>query len=179
MSSIDLLILGIVLEGPISAYDIQKDVEYHHFSRWTRVSIPSVYKKVLQLREQGYLDSSPAPGKRAGEKSIYTVTDKGRDYFLRLMEEQAARPVPLLFDFNPVITNLNKLPTEKALTLVETLRQSISASAEESEGYARAYPSLPLVGQTIFRQQALLYRALLEWLDTFAAQLREAAEHGK
>ena len=32
MSSIDLVILGIVLEKPQSAYDIQKDVEYHHFS---------------------------------------------------------------------------------------------------------------------------------------------------
>lgn len=31
MSSIDLVILGIVLEKPQSAYDIQKDVEYHHF----------------------------------------------------------------------------------------------------------------------------------------------------
>lgn len=31
MSSIDLAILGIVLEKPQSAYDIQKDIEYHHF----------------------------------------------------------------------------------------------------------------------------------------------------
>ncbi len=36
MSSIDLVILGIVSEKPQSAYDIQKDVEYHHFSRWTK-----------------------------------------------------------------------------------------------------------------------------------------------
>ena len=50
MSSIDLVILGIVLEKPQSAYDIQKDVEYHHFSRWTKISVPSIYRKVLQLR---------------------------------------------------------------------------------------------------------------------------------
>ena len=30
MSSIDLVVLGIVLEKPQSAYDIQKDVEYHN-----------------------------------------------------------------------------------------------------------------------------------------------------
>ena len=39
MSSIDLVILGIVLEKPQSAYDIQKDVDYHHFSRWTKISV--------------------------------------------------------------------------------------------------------------------------------------------
>ena len=49
MLSIDLVILGIVLEKPQSAYDIQKDVEYHHFSRWTKISVPSIYRKVLQL----------------------------------------------------------------------------------------------------------------------------------
>ena len=52
MSSIDLVILGMVLEKPQSAYDIQKDIEYHNFSRWTKISIPSVYKKVLQLKEK-------------------------------------------------------------------------------------------------------------------------------
>ena len=31
MSSIDLVILGIVLEKPQSAYEIQKDIEYHYF----------------------------------------------------------------------------------------------------------------------------------------------------
>ena len=53
MSSIDLVILGIVLEKPQSAYDIQKDVEYHHFPRWTKISVPSIYRKVLQLSEKG------------------------------------------------------------------------------------------------------------------------------
>ena len=57
MASIDLVILGIVLEKPQSAYEIQKDVEYHHFSRWTKVSVPSIYRKVRQLSEKGYLQS--------------------------------------------------------------------------------------------------------------------------
>ena len=51
MSTIDLVILGIVAEKPQSAYDIQKDIEYHHLSRWTKISIPSIYRKVLQLSE--------------------------------------------------------------------------------------------------------------------------------
>lgn len=42
MSSIDLVILGIVIEKPQSAYDIQKDVEYHHFSKWAKISVPSI-----------------------------------------------------------------------------------------------------------------------------------------
>ena len=68
MSSIDLLILGMVLERPMSAYELQKDVEAHHLSRWTKISTPSVYKKTLQLRERGYLS-----GERFGDLSLIHI----------------------------------------------------------------------------------------------------------
>ena len=78
MSSIDLVILGIVLEKPQSAYDIQKDVEYHHFSRWTKISVPSIYRKVLQLSEKGYLQSDIVKGDKFADKAIYSITDPTR-----------------------------------------------------------------------------------------------------
>lgn len=85
MSSIDLVILGIVLEKPQSAYDIQKDVEYHHFPRWTKISVPSIYRKVLQLSEKGYLHSNIVKGDKFADKAIYSITDQGRAYFKELM----------------------------------------------------------------------------------------------
>ena len=73
MSSIDLVILGIVLEKPQSAYDIQKDVEYHHFSRWTKISVPSIYRKVLQLSEKGYLQSDIVKGDKFADTTRRTI----------------------------------------------------------------------------------------------------------
>ena len=170
MSSIDLVILGIVWEKSQSAYDIQKDIEYHHFPRWTKISIPSVYKKVLQLKEKGYLTSDVVKGERFAEKTIYSITDAGKAYFETLMDTIAEQNVPLTFRFNVVITNLNKMDRSHAQALVSKLRKSILASAEESEGYAQQYADIPLVGRTIFDQQRLLYQSLLEWLDSFSAQ---------
>lgn len=170
MSSIDLVILGIVLEKPQSAYDIQKDVEYHHFSRWTRISVPSIYRKVLQLGERGYLQSNIVKGDRFADKAVYSITDKGRKYFKELMASYAANPVPLLFDFNVVVANLNKLDKTEATELISALRRSIYTSAKLNEAHAQKFSNLPLEGKTIFEQQQLLYRALLEWLDNFEAQ---------
>lgn len=42
----------------------------------------------------------------------------------------AAGPVPLQFDFNVVITNLNKMDKAEALELVSTLRRSMQSSVE-------------------------------------------------
>ena len=71
----------MVSENPQSAYDIQKDVEYHHFSRWTKISVLSIYRKVIQLNEQGYLKSSIVKGHKFADKAIYGISDKGRCYF--------------------------------------------------------------------------------------------------
>jgi len=173
MSSIDLVILGMAIERPLSAYDIQKDIEYHHFRRWTRISIPSVYKKVLQLKDKGYLKSESVKGNRFAEKAVYSVTEKGRAYFERLMDECASAEVALQFDFNVVITNLSRLETPRALILVEKLRKSITKSREKNALYKELYSSIPFAGRAIFEQQELLYASLLDWLDSFGAGLAD------
>ena len=149
MSSIDLVVLGIVLEKPQSAYDIQKDVEYHNLSKWTKISVPSIYRKVLQLKEKGYLESD----------------------IEKLMFAYASQDVPLLFDFNVVIANLNKVSSNEAIKLIAQLRESIKISAKANEDYAIQYATIPLVGRTIFEQQKLFYNSLLEWLNNFEAQM--------
>ena len=58
MATIDLIVLGIVKKEPLSAYDIQKLVEYRNISRWVKISTPSIYKKVIQLEEKGYITST-------------------------------------------------------------------------------------------------------------------------
>ena len=170
MSTIDLVILGIVAEKPQSAYDIQKDIEYHHLSRWTKISIPSIYRKVLQLSEKGYLRSDIVKGDRFADKAVYSITDEGKDYFNSLMQYYATQTVPLLFDFNVVIANLNKLNKDAALDLISKLKESITVSVGTNEEYLTEYSNIPLVGKTIIEPQGLLYKTLLEWLDTFREQ---------
>lgn len=170
MSTIDLVILGIVAEKPQSAYDIQKDIEYHHLSRWTKISVHSIYRKVLQLSEKGYLRSDIVKEDRFADKAVYFITDEGKDYFNSLMQYYATQTVPLLFDFYVVIANLNKLNKNATLDLFSKLKESITVSVGTNEEYLTEYSNIPLVEKTIIEQQGLLYKTLLEWLDTFREQ---------
>ena len=174
MSSIDLAILGIVLEKPQSAYDIQKDIEYHHFPRWTKISVPSIYRKVLQLQEKGYLQSNIVKGNRHADKAIYSITEEGRVYFEELMTLHVTEPSPLQFDFNVVIANLSKVERNEGLKLLEQLQENIVTSLQILKGYETEYAEIPLGGKTVFEQQKLLYQALLEWLDNFHGQYIES-----
>ena len=55
MATIDLIVLGILKKEPMSAYDIQKLVEYRNISKWVKISTPSIYKKAIQLEEKGLI----------------------------------------------------------------------------------------------------------------------------
>ena len=178
MPVIDLVILGMVLEGPRSAYDLQKDVEYHHFSRWTHISVPSVYRKVLELKKQGYLQSSTVKGERFADKTVYSITDAGREYFHREMTACADRGAPLLLDCNVMVSNLNKVGREEGLALLGTLRERVRASAADNERYAAEFADIPLVGRTIFDQQRLVSEALLQWLDGLTIALEKEPPDG-
>ena len=53
MATIDLIVLGMLKKEPMSAYDIQKLVEYRNISKWVKISTPSIYKKTVQLERKG------------------------------------------------------------------------------------------------------------------------------
>lgn len=55
MATIDLVILGMLKQESLSAYDIQKLVEYRNISKWVKISTPSIYKKVIQLEKKDSL----------------------------------------------------------------------------------------------------------------------------
>ena len=173
MSSIDLAILGLLKEGAMSAYEIQKAVEDRYYARWTSISTPSVYKKVLRLRDQGYLESQAVRGERSADKAVYSLTAAGRDRFEELMAAYTVSPVSFLFDFNVVIANLEKADPSRVRFLMDRLRRTITDSARTSQKYADKAGPEPPNGPAIFRQQQRLYQALLAWLDDFEAQLRE------
>lgn len=173
MAAIDLAVLGIVLEKAQSAYDIQKDVEAHHFSRWTGISTPSVYRKVRELEKKGYLRSGRVKGDRASDKAVYAITEEGRVYFRQLMDLHASQEIPIRFDFNMVVVNLSRLEKGDAMCLIRRLRENIEASRRRCAAYASEYADIPLSGRTIFEQQWMLCEALLDWLDTFEGQFRD------
>lgn len=173
MSVIDLILLGMVMERPASAYEIQKDVEAHHLSRWAKVSTPSIYKKVIQLKGKGYLNSDVVREGNMPEKTVYRITDSGRAYFMELMERMAAQPVALLFDFNAVIANLSRVSPEQGRKLTGEIEASLRRSAAELEQWREEYAEIPHRGRAIIEQQQRVVEALLDWTREFARHWEE------
>lgn len=168
-ATIDLIVLGILKKEALSAYDIQKLVEYRNISRWVKISTPSIYKKVLQLEEKGYIKSEMAREGRGVEKAVYSLTQAGEAQFERLMLEIAALPIHIFLDFNAVVVNLDSLPPEEQAVCLTEIRQNVKtlkAYLEENLRRKENVPAVPETGMAVLRQQLVLAQAIETWIES-------------
>lgn len=165
MSTIDLTLLGLLIEKPISAYDLKKEIGYRNLNEWTRISEPIIYKKVNSLAEKGYLDVSIVQNSKYAPKKIYQITTSGKEYFQLLMEKYSMEDVKIPIDINTIVANLEKVSAEKAIFLIQNMLQQIDYKISKLNSVAPNREHIPVDGQAIIKQQLDLYIYLNKWLS--------------
>ena len=158
MATIDLIVLGILKKESLSAYDIQKLVEYRNISRWVKISTPSIYKKVIQLEEKGLINSVTVKEGKMPEKAVYSLTEAGERQFEKLMMEIAGKPIHIFLDFNAV-ANIE----ENVANLKSYLQENILAKEN--------VPEIPATGMAVLHQQLILAEAIETWITSVKARL--------
>ena len=168
MATIDLIVLGMLKKQPLSAYDIQKLVEYRNISKWVKISTPSIYKKVIQLEEKGLLQSVLVRENNMPEKAVYSLTANGEQEFERLMEELSAQPIRIFLDFNAVIVNLDSVPLEMQKSCVASIEKNVrdlKMYLEENLREKENAPEVPEIGMAVLRQQFVLAETIGIWIE--------------
>lgn len=167
MATIDLIVLGFLKKESLSAYDIQKLVEYRNISKWVKISTPSIYKKVIQLEEKGFITSNTVKEGKMPEKTVYSLTDTGAKEFESLMYKIALQPIHLFLDFNAVIVNLPSLPPEKQKVCLDNIDgnvRTLKTYLEENIHLKENMPDIPETGMAVLRQQYALAEAIQTWI---------------
>lgn len=173
MATIDLIVLGILKKQSLSAYDIQKLVEYRNISKWVKISTPSIYKKVIQLEEKGYITSTTIKEGKMPEKAVYRLTDSGHQQFEKLMMEISCKPIHIFLDFNAVIVNIDNLSkdTQKlCLTNIESNVKMLKSYLEDNINFKKDIPDIPETGMAVLEQQYILAQAIETWIKSVKEQ---------
>lgn len=173
MATIDLIVLGMLKKESLSAYDLQKLVEYRNISKWVKISTPSIYKKVLQLEEKGFVSSTAVKEGKMAEKAVYSLTEAGKAEFERLMLEIAAEPIRFFLDFNAVIVNLDGIAPETQKICLENIENNIKilkTYLEENVSAKEHAPEIPETGMAVLRQQLILAQAVEAWIGSLKAE---------
>jgi len=166
-STVDLMVLGLLLEKPRNAYELVRLVEERQLTRLLQISKPAVYKSCKRLFGTGLLDGQTVREGELPEKVIYKVNRRGKHHFAKLMDHYSKEIQPIYFSFNSFLWQLDKLPASDALSKLEQLQASLRATKEWIDAHekeARASASLSFPARVIIKQYRMLITTLVEWI---------------
>ncbi|TFH41031.1 MAG: PadR family transcriptional regulator [Chrysiogenales bacterium] len=165
MSSIDLIILGIIKKSPMSPYDINQLIEVNRINSWVKISTPALYQNVKKLAVKGYLSYVAVKKGEMPEKKIYSITHKGDEYFFKLMQKYSSDPAIVHAEYNTVILHLDLVDKKTGQELLKNLRGHFLAIKEILSPFKDSIDNYPFSGRAIIKQHSMLIHYLLEWID--------------
>lgn len=179
MSTIDLVLLGSLCQSPKSPYDLQKQIEIRHLSRWIKIGSFTAYKKVALYEKKGYVTGETKKAGNMPEKTIYTITPEGKNKFLELMGKYAKGETRIFLDFNAVIVNFSMLKEEEIFAYISQIRNSIKQTKMQISQQFPREKEMSLFGQAIVKQQYMLLETLEKWEEDFEKELQKEQEETK
>ncbi|MDH5376844.1 MAG: PadR family transcriptional regulator [Gammaproteobacteria bacterium] len=166
MSTIDLIVLGILLNNPLNAYELVRFIRERSVDRVLKISEPAVFKSCRRLANSGYLDGETVREQGVPDKVVYRINDKGRERLYELMSHFATNHKPFYIEFNTVIWNIENLERDKAREILSRLQAQLHQLKlwiieHEEEGRGK----IPFGPAMIVRQYVMTLSALCDWID--------------
>jgi DNA-binding PadR family transcriptional regulator len=187
-----IMLLGLLLERPMYGQQIREVIETHHDLFANQIKKPTIYYQLERLATDGYLEirheivEAPGPGAAhedlaMRERDVYYITDRGRQFFAKLLRSMLSTYTPALSDVDACLYFLHHLSPGEAsalltarLHLVEKYRTSVVfTSSEQAEAH-----------RFVNEHKLMLLDAEIDWLKRTIVhlnkqdgQIRIAREH--
>lgn len=166
MSTIDLIVLGILMQGAKNAYELVRFVREKELKSVLKISEPAVFKCCRRLAEAEYLDGETVRSPGVPDKVVYAVNDKGRARFHELMIHFTREYKPFYLDINAVMWNIDNLPKEEGRTLLAGLQAQLSMAKKYIIQHDdEMSDKLPFGPRQIIKQYRMTIGALADWID--------------
>ena len=163
MSAANLVILGILKKQSMNAYEMNKHIEHIRLKNWMKIGTPTIYQNLKKLAENGYLSTRIVKSGNMPEKTIYTITDSGNDYFQELMVKFSKTPSPIFFDFNAFLINLDLVGKSSGMAMLKDLRLYFQSSHANLKKNRETIKEPLIGGNAIMEQYDRLFTTMVEW----------------
>lgn len=173
MSTVDLMLLGVLIKKPMNAYEIKNLMKFRNIQKWVRISTPSIYKNLIKLHQAGYIDGKTVREGEMPEKTVYTINDKGRAYFMKLMRNYSEDTVKVYIDFCTFISNINHVSPDEGLDMIRSLRAQLVAEQTSIVTYRQCKEDIPYFATAIIDLYAQTYDLFQRWAEDFEKKYRE------
>ena len=111
-----VLVLGVLLKQPMHGYEVRRELESWNAEQWANVAYGSIYFSLAKMAEEHLVQvvSTNERGNRPA-RTVYAITDQGREEFARLLRELWWEYRPPIDPFRVALTFMNCLDRDELL----------------------------------------------------------------
>lgn len=75
------MLLGLIYEKPLNAYEIIKHLNYMNVKWWFNIADSTVYATLKTLEKKGFISGTTEKVGNMPDRTVYSLTDKGKSEF--------------------------------------------------------------------------------------------------
>lgn len=75
------MLLGLIYEKPLNAYEIIKRLNYMNVNWWFNIADSTVYSTLKALEKKEYISGTAEKVGNMPDRTVYSLSDKGKDEF--------------------------------------------------------------------------------------------------
>lgn len=159
------MILGFLIEKPMSAYEVKKTAEQRNLYWWISGSTPTIYRNISALEDKGYIDGKVVREGEMPEKTVYTINESGRIFFKELAEKYSTEPPQVYLDFTAIISNINKLDETTAKKNIKQLYNAFCSNIKTLESVKDSFEPYP--ARSVITLSEDMNKLFCSWLRSF------------
>lgn len=158
------LILALISERPMSAYELIGVLETVNVRRWMQISDSTVYATVKVLERKGYIEGKAERTGNMPEKTVYSIAESGEKVLKTTLATYLESSLAANPEFDIAVLFLCHLDKTEAAALLESKRTRLEAEirrTEEQEKLLQADGRIPFIGRSMVRHNRFLKEAEL------------------
>jgi len=166
MSTIDLIILGILTESPMNAYEIIQYISERQIGNFLKISDPAIYKSCKRLLHDGLVDGTSVKEGNQPNKTVYRINLDGEFKFNQLMVHYSSNLNNWNIEFNAFMWNLEKVDKQQGLQMLANLGDLL----REKESWFKDHvvellPYIPFSARMVLTQYSMMTTTLVAWIE--------------
>ena len=174
---VPIYILGVLIRfGPQHGYQVKRTIA-ENVADFTSIKLPTIYYHLDKMEREGLLQAKRETEGSRPERTVYAVTDKGRQAFAQGLERQLALTYQPSFDADAIFYFAEHVDSQQVIRHLADHAARLERILAEIAGHQQAVAnSIPKEQQRyvniIFQHHLLHYRAEKTWAQNAVTLLR-------
>jgi DNA-binding PadR family transcriptional regulator len=171
-----LAVMNLLMERPMHPYEMKLKMKERGHDQVIRLKGGSIYDTVERLEEGGFITSqAPSREGRRPERTVYEITDTGRDEITAWLREMLAQPVNDYPQFAAALAFFAALDKEEVIRLLQVrsamLESQIAGTQKAWENWTTTM-RIPRLFLVEAEYGIAMNHAEVEWVRNLIAEIQ-------